>query len=127
MQKYLIKSMKWTKHYGQDTYWGPNQTGYTHMIIEAGVYSKEEAEKILQHSSLFDTSMIPITRELLDKAAEQLHHRRKDLLESLDNADRDHELFKQSIIAKNQKVDEQFSQLESLANSLEVVITYPLL
>lgn len=118
--KYFIKSNKWTKHYKQDTYWGPNQTGYTHMIIEAGVYSKEEAEQILHHSSLFDTSMIPITRELLDKASEQLHERRKDLLESLDKADRDHELFKQSITAKTQKVDEQFSQLESLANSLKL-------
>ena len=48
---YLIKSIKWTKHHKKDTYWGPNESGYTSIIADAGFYKKDKAEKIVRSSS----------------------------------------------------------------------------
>lgn len=69
--QYLIYSNYWTENDKQDMYWGPNNSGYTPIIAEAGVYSEEDKQK--REKSLSDRSTyVPLTEELIQKAYEQL-------------------------------------------------------
>lgn len=43
---HLVKSIKWTKHNGYTIWWGPNRSGYTDCIYDAGIYSEEEAKHL---------------------------------------------------------------------------------
>ena len=75
---YIIKSLKWSK--GKNIqYWGPNQNGYTDMIAEAGVYTKEEADKIVRLSSN-DVQPLLLTEALIKKGENQC----KDKMNELD-------------------------------------------
>ena len=86
---YLIKSIKWTKHYKKDTYWAPDENGYVSVIANAGFYKEDEAEKIVRLSS-GNAEMIPVTREILDKAYTQLKKMRKEVLKERDSEENRH-------------------------------------
>lgn len=42
-QGWLVMSLKWSMGSENIMWWGPNRTGYTDDIHQAGVYSKKEA------------------------------------------------------------------------------------
>lgn len=46
MDRYLVKSTKWTEHNSYTTWWGPDRSGYTPLIRQAGVYTEAEARSL---------------------------------------------------------------------------------
>ena len=80
--KYLIKSIKWTKNDGIETWWKANSSGYTWYIYNAGVYTEEDKEKMKCYIGK-DSAFIPISEKLIEKGKKQIeeliNERRKDI------------------------------------------------
>lgn len=76
MEYYLIKSLKWTKNDGIETWWKPKENGYTTYICNAGIYTEEDKEKphfkAEEGKSLL---FVPLTEELIKKAMQQVESR----------------------------------------------------
>lgn len=73
--KYLIKSLKWTKHYGNETWYAPNSNGYTHDICRAGIYTEEDMERMQDVISEKVIKFIPVSERLKNKGVKQLVNR----------------------------------------------------
>ena len=69
--KYLIKSLKWTNNDGIETWWKPEECGYTIFICAAGIYS--EKDKVRKNYLIEQKSVefIPLTQGVIDKAKKQ--------------------------------------------------------
>lgn len=65
---YLIKSIKWSKNDGIETWWKPNSSGYTTFICNAGIYT--EADKHKEETNR--TKLIPITKKIINKGRKQV-------------------------------------------------------
>lgn len=65
---YLIKSIKWTKNNGVETWWKPDSSGYTNFICNAGIYT--EADKHKEENNR--TKLIPITKRIINKGRKQV-------------------------------------------------------
>ncbi len=74
---YLVKSTKWTKNDGIETWWGPNRSGYTTYINEAGVYSEEEAKYLQDIHGKKVCVAIPYNENMVKKGIMQLEKRIK--------------------------------------------------
>ena len=73
MEYYLIKSLKWTKCDKVETWWGPNENGYTTYICNAGIYTEEDTkEPPLKNENGKSLLFIPLTQELIEKGKQQL-------------------------------------------------------
>lgn len=80
---YLIKSIKWTKHYKVETWWKSNRSGYTHFICNAGVYTEEDNVSLEKTVSPRDISFVPITQKVINKGKMQLKKELKGYEEDL--------------------------------------------
>lgn len=69
--KYLIKSIKWTKNDGIETWWKANSRGYTRYICNAGVYTEEDKEKMKCYIGK-DRAFIPLSEKLIEKGEKQI-------------------------------------------------------
>ncbi|MEE1255621.1 MAG: hypothetical protein UHN47_03800 [Lachnospiraceae bacterium] len=116
---YLIKSIKWTKHNKKDTYWQPDENGYTFVIANAGFYKAEEAEKIVKLSS-GNAEMIPITKEILDKAHRQLKRLRKEILKDRELEDIRHNNVYEDLDKRDDAADKGHSRLNDIAEQLGI-------
>ncbi len=74
---YLVKSTKWTKNDGVETWWGPNRSGYTTYINEAGIYSEEEAKHLQDIHGKKVCVAVPYTENMVKKGITQLERRIK--------------------------------------------------
>lgn len=68
MTVYYIKSVKWTKHKptnpsGEDIWWGPNNSGYTKDITQAGIYTEEQVIDHRKHHGQNVSEIVPIDVE----------------------------------------------------------------
>lgn len=68
---YLVKSTKWTKHNGYTIWWGPNRSGYTDLISEAGVYSEEEAKHLENINGKNVCIAVPFDEKLVKQGIKQ--------------------------------------------------------
>lgn len=116
---YLIKSLKWTKYYKLDTYWGPNKNGYVSVIANAGFYEEDEAKSIVSLSS-GNAQMIPITKEILNKAYEQLQKMRKEVLEERYTEEERHKRVLDEFNRRDDIIDTAFLQLNNIAEQLNI-------
>ncbi len=66
--KYLIKSLKWTKNDGIETWWRPDDRGYTHFICAAGIYKEEDKTKKNDLIEQKVVKFIPLTQRIINKA-----------------------------------------------------------
>jgi hypothetical protein len=76
--KYLIKSLKWTKNNGIETWYKPNSNGYTYLIFYAGIYTDEDMKRMTDVISQKVIQFIPVSNELKQKGIRQLKHRIKE-------------------------------------------------
>lgn len=83
--KYLIKSLKWTKHYKKETWWGHDSSGYTDFICNAGIYTEEDKIKKEPIISSKDIAFVPITEALIEKGKKQLKQEYKKEQKHLDD------------------------------------------
>lgn len=74
---YLVKSTKWTKNDGIETWWGPNRSGYTVSIYDAGTYSEEEAKHLQEIHGKKVCVAVPYTANMVKKGIAQLEKRVK--------------------------------------------------
>ena len=81
---YLVKSTKWTKQNGYTTWWGPNESGYTDMLYEAGVYSEDEAKRIERTHGADVCIAVPFDTEMVTKAIKQQENIIKDCEKQID-------------------------------------------
>lgn len=116
---YLIKSIKWTKHNKKDTYWAPDENGYVSVIANAGFYKKDEAEKIVRLSS-GNAEMIPVTREILDKAYRQLRKIRKEILNERESEENRHKRIVEDFDRRDDVIDNGHNQLNNIAERLGI-------
>lgn len=116
---YLIKSIKWTKHHKKDTYWGPNESGYTSIIADAGFYEKDKAEKIVRFSS-GNAEMIPVTSETLGEAYRQLKRKRMRILNDRVIEDNRHNSVYAELDKMDNAVDNGHARLNSIAERLGI-------
>lgn len=67
---YIIKSVKHStpKHI---LYWKEHECGYTDILVEAGIYSEEQAKNIEARSGKKSVQLIPVTDRLAKKAVSQ--------------------------------------------------------
>lgn len=72
MSSYLVKSIKWTKNDGIEKWWGPNESGYTAYIYQAGVYTEEQAEGIVLRTGVNVAKAVLIDRKIMEKGLNQL-------------------------------------------------------
>ncbi|MCU7667301.1 hypothetical protein [Bacillus thuringiensis] len=68
MTVYYIKSVKWTKHkptnpLGEDIWWGPNNSGYTKDITQAGIYTEKQVINHRKHHRPDVSEIVPIDVE----------------------------------------------------------------
>lgn len=40
--KFYLLSLKWSQHKGKYVWWGPDNSGYTENLNDAGVYTEEQ-------------------------------------------------------------------------------------
>jgi len=69
--KYLIKSLKWTRHYKEDTWYRPNSNGYTNLISGAGIYTEEDKETKKDIIGK-DIAFVPLKKELINQGKRQI-------------------------------------------------------
>lgn len=77
--KYLIKSLKWTKCNGYETWYGPNRNGYTSLVCEAGIYTEEDRTNMTTLENERTIIFIPISPMLIKKATRQVNTRINNL------------------------------------------------
>lgn len=70
--KYLIESVKWSKHNGYITWWRPNEKGYTKYIAEAGIYTEQEAIKVQNRCGEKVAIAVQIDEDILKRGISQL-------------------------------------------------------
>lgn len=70
---YLVKSIKWTKNDGVETWWGPDENGYTTRIYEAGIYNEEQAQSVLNRAGEKVVKLFPIDQKIINKCLKQIH------------------------------------------------------
>lgn len=116
---YLIKSIKWTKHYKKDTYWGPDESGYVSIIANAGFYNEDEANKIVRLSS-GNAEMIPVSREILDRAYRQLKRLRKDVLKDRELEENRYKRIMEDFDRRDDVIDNGHNLLEKIAEELGI-------
>ncbi len=114
---YLIKSIKWTRHYKKDIYWGPDENGYVSVIANAGFYKEAEANKIVRLSS-GNAEMIPVTRDILDKAYRQLKRLRKDVLNDRESEENRHKRILEDFDRRDDVIDNGHVLLNNIAEQL---------
>jgi hypothetical protein len=71
--KYLIKSLKWTRHYNEDTWYRPNSNGYTNLICGAGIYTEEDKE-VKKDVIGKDIAFVPLKKELINQGKHQIQN-----------------------------------------------------
>lgn len=118
---YLIKSINWTRHYRKDTYLAPNENGYVSIIANAGFYKESQAKEIVARSS-GNAKMIPVTKEILQKAIRQLDRRAEELIYTKEYEQRRHEAVLEDLTKKSDEVSAGYVLLEEIANNLGVAI-----
>lgn len=113
-ERYIIKSIKWSTK-DRVLYWGPNQNGYTDMIAEAGIYTKEEADKIVRLSGNSKKSVEPLllTESLIKKGERQCKVVHRNLEEQLINEAERYASFVSDIKKQKQTNVERQAVLES--------------
>lgn len=116
---YLIRSINWTRHYRKDTYWGPNENGYTSTIADAGFYPEDEARKIVSLSS-GNAEMIPVTKEILDRAYQQLKKKRKEILAEREYEENQYKRMLEDFDKRDDLVDNGYNQLNNIAEQLGI-------
>ena len=64
--EYYLLSLKWSE--GKDYYvwWGPNDSGYTNDIDQAGVYNEEQINSNKLYYS--NTRVMPVPKELVEQS-----------------------------------------------------------
>lgn len=68
---YLVKSTKWSEHNGYITWWGPNRSGYTDLICEAGIYSEDEAKYLEKTHGSNICVAVPYDQKMVEEATKQ--------------------------------------------------------
>lgn len=112
--KYLIKSIKWTKNNGIETWWKANSSGYTEYICRAGIYTEEDKEKMKCYIGK-DSAFIPISEKLIEKG-------RKQIQELIDEKRKYIERYKSYInddLNKIEEYKEYFKEINLLKNMVE--------
>ena len=71
--KYLIKSLKWTRHYKEDTWYRPNSNGYTNLICGVGIYNEED-KKAKKDIIGKDIAFVPLKKELISQGKRQIQN-----------------------------------------------------
>lgn len=117
---YLVKSPKWTKYYKKDTYLTPNQCGYVTTIANAGFYEEEEAQDIIRRSGTGGAELVPVTKEILDKAHRQLRKIRKNIWEDREKEEKRHNAIVDDLEKKNIANDNSFDLLNQIAKQLDL-------
>ena len=115
---YFVKSPYWTRHYKNDTWWGPNRNGYTSILAEAGVYTEEDKERMEKLHDKDRCLFVLITQGLWETAVKQLDKKGTTLSnEILRLEERYHSDMKnmQEEIEKNEK---KYAHLYKLAKDL---------
>lgn len=116
---YLIKSIKWTNHYKKDTYWAPDEKGYVSVIAHAGFYTEGDAHRIIKRAS-GNSEMIPVTREILDKAYMQLKQIRKEISKDREDAEIQYREMLKNFDRRDDLVDNGHTQLNNVAEQLGI-------
>lgn len=116
---YLIKSIKWTRHYKKNTYWGPDENGYVSIIANAGFYQKDEASKIVKLSS-GNAEMIPVTKDILDKAYRQLKQLKKEVIKDRESEENRHNRILEDFDRRDDVIDNGHNQLDNIAEQLGI-------
>ncbi len=112
--KYLIKSIKWSKNDGVETWWKADSCGYTTYICRAGIYTEEDKKK-MKNSIGKDRAFIPIIKKIIQKGREQIN----SLIESRKNRIRD---LEESIVVEKRKIEEtkeHFKEIHLLESEVE--------
>lgn len=122
--KYLIKSLKWTKHYGVETWYKPDSNGYTHMIFSAGIYTDEDMKKMTDGITQKVIQFIPLTEKLKKKGIMQLKQNIKSHELDIERANKAIkeseeriELLKEQIISFEKSFDSYFLNQEGAGNA----------
>lgn len=118
---YLIKSINRTKLWRKDTYWTLNECEYTYTIANAGFYEEDRAKEIVARFS-GTTEMIPVTKELLQKAKRQLDKRVEKLISAKEYEQRRHEAALEDLTKKSDEVGAGYVLLDEIADKMGIVI-----
>lgn len=110
---YLIKSIKWTKNDGIETWWKPDSCGYTTFICSAGIYDEED-KKIKKAIIGKDIAFIPLSEKIINKGIEQLEELIKDKNIEIERYKDYIKYTEESII----KTKEHFKSLDNMKNMI---------
>lgn len=116
--KYLIKSLKWSKHYKKETWWGNNSNGYTDFICNAGIYTEEDKVSKAQSIKTKEVEFIPITDTLIKKGKMQI---KKELEKENQYLQKERANYERTIMAIYKRID-LINFKESELNKLENLI-----
>lgn len=67
---YYLLSLKWSKREDLYVWWGPNDSGYTTDINQAGVYTEEQINSRKNYYS--NTSTMPVPVELIEQSTKRI-------------------------------------------------------
>ncbi|HDR3524331.1 hypothetical protein ACTFSJ_27605 [Bacillus cereus group sp. MYBK12-2] len=86
MRMYHVLSLKWSEGKDLLVWWGPNNSGYTNDLTQAGVYTEDEILSQYSYYNNENTKAVPtdlvqkvphrlvIANELSHKEAMEVHH-----------------------------------------------------
>lgn len=113
LMEYLIKSLKWTKHYKKETWYGHNRNGYTHMICDAGVYTTKDKYEMTYLEADKTILFVPLTQKLINKGKKQLNDRKLALNKELLAAQRRYTNEVNSIHDELRKISDRYKKVEA--------------
>lgn len=63
--KFYLLSLKWSQHKGKYVWWGPDNSGYTENLNDAGVYTEEQINSRPMYYR--NTSTYPVPVDVVEK------------------------------------------------------------
>lgn len=116
---YLIKRIKWSKHYNLDTYWGPDENGYVSIIANAGFYTEEKAKNIVRLAG-GNAEMVPVTKEIFRKAFSQTEQIREEIRENVKQENERHKKILEELDREDREAARQYARIVNILEELHL-------
>lgn len=102
------------------TYWCANENGYTSIIANAGIYTEQDKIRMEKYHAEDKCKFIPIDRDILDKAKEQLDNINKNLYKRKEEIEYDYGRNYQKVEEDICRNNNRYAKLYEVAKDCEL-------
>lgn len=113
MDKYLVRSTKWSDINGCATWWGPNSSGYTSSIRQAGIYTEEQAKRLEANHGANICIAVEFDEELFKKGLKQIQG-------EIQFHEKEKEQYKEYVVRSKRRIAEKQEILENYIETMAI-------